>query len=82
MHVNGMNMIFSPSVQSLCYCRRFQVHLWNMKTREQTHRLVGHRNNVTKCAFSPDGILLATASYDSRVIIWNVQLGVAIRYFE
>ncbi|KAK7087798.1 WD repeat and SOCS box-containing protein 1-like isoform X1 [Littorina saxatilis] len=35
-------------------------------------RLEGHHHDVVNCDFSPDGALLATASYDSRIIIWDV----------
>lgn len=34
-------------------------------------KLEGHHNDVVSCEFSPDGALLATASYDTRVIVWD-----------
>ena len=63
------------------FCVR-QVHIWDVKTWSIQHRLTGHRNNVTACDFSPDGALLATASYDSRVIIWDTQSGAALFFLE
>jgi WD40 repeat protein len=36
-----------------------------------THVLNGHAEAVTDCAFSPDGVLLATASIDHTVAIWR-----------
>lgn len=38
-------------------------------------KLEGHHNDVVSCEFSPDGALLATASYDTRVILWDHQRG-------
>jgi WD40 repeat protein/cellulose biosynthesis protein BcsQ len=40
---------------------------------EKTPR--GHTGDVTSVAFSPDGLTLATASWDKTVKLWNVSLG-------
>lgn len=52
-----------------------QVLLWNMDRYTLIRRLEGHHNDVVSCEFSPDGALLATASYDTRVIVWDHQKG-------
>ena len=44
------------------------------------HRLKGHLNNVCSCDFSPDGALLATASYDTQVIIWDPHTGSKLKH--
>ena len=44
----------------------------------EPRRLDGHHHNVASCDFSKDGALLATASYDTRVIIWDTDTGDAI----
>lgn len=38
-------------------------------------KLDGHYNDVVACEFSPDGALLATASYDTRVYVWDPHIG-------
>lgn len=52
-----------------------QVLLWNMDKYKLIRKLEGHHNDVVSCEFSPDGALLATASYDTRVIVWDHQKG-------
>lgn len=40
---------------------------------------LGHLNDVVACQFSPDGGLLATASFDTRVYLWDPYTGIQIR---
>ncbi|CAG0915923.1 unnamed protein product [Notodromas monacha] len=61
-----------------------QIIIWNM---EQQHRSGssseaaclripgGHHNNIVRCQFTPDGALLATASHDTSVILWDSRSG-------
>jgi WD40 repeat protein len=52
------------------------VALWDLSSSEPivtTFR--GHRSNVPDIAFSPDGHLLASASWDTSIRIWNVSSG-------
>lgn len=44
-------------------------------------KLEGHHNDVVACEFSPDGALLATASYDTRVCVWDPYVGVVLMEF-
>ena len=41
--------------------------------------LTGHHHNVSACEFSPDGAILATSSYDTRVILWDPYTGQELR---
>jgi WD40 repeat protein len=55
-----------------------RVTTWGLnqgQTPTLTHTLTGHTNVVTAVKFSPDGLKIASASTDSRVIIWSVQTG-------
>uniref|UniRef100_A0A673JHQ3 WD repeat and SOCS box-containing protein 1 n=1 Tax=Sinocyclocheilus rhinocerous TaxID=307959 RepID=A0A673JHQ3_9TELE len=47
------------------------IFLWDMDKYTLIRKLEGHHNDVVSCEFSPDGALLATASYDTRVIMWD-----------
>ncbi|OJF10065.1 nSTAND1 domain-containing NTPase [Couchioplanes caeruleus] len=42
---------------------------------QQREALIGHTDNVWAVAFSPDGTLLATASYDRTIRLWNPATG-------
>ncbi|XP_021346346.1 WD repeat and SOCS box-containing protein 1-like [Mizuhopecten yessoensis] len=54
------------------------VALFDMSHENKFTQLKGHYNDVCSCDFSPDGALLATASYDTRVILWDPYTGDAI----
>lgn len=40
---------------------------------EKTRTLVGHKDTVTYCAFSPDEKYLATCSADNTVLVWKLK---------
>jgi hypothetical protein len=43
------------------------------------HTLTGHTDNVYSVAFSPDGHMLASASWDHTVKLWDVSTGSEVR---
>lgn len=49
--------------------------VWDVTDFNTYKKLIGHLNVVCSCDFSPDGALLATASFDTRVIIWDPYTG-------
>lgn len=58
------------------------VRLWNPATGAAVHVLLGHQVPVNAIAFSPDGRLLASASWDNTVRIWDTTTGVAVRTLQ
>ena len=48
------------------------VHLWDLTTGQKIAALAGHRAAVSQLAFSPDGCRLASGSYDTTALVWDV----------
>ncbi|BAY21184.1 WD-40 repeat protein [Calothrix sp. NIES-2100] len=51
------------------------VHLWDVSTGKEVLTLKGHQTAVWSVAFSPDGKLLASGSYDQTIKLWNFHKG-------
>ena len=60
----------------------FQVIVWDFKNYKVLRKLTEHRNHVSACEFSIDGAILATASYDTRVVLWDPYTGEVLSQFR
>lgn len=52
---------------------RAPIQLWEVATWEIIATLPGHPTDVQCLAFSPDNILLASASFDGTILLWDLK---------
>jgi len=52
---------------------KVSIRLWEVATGENIHTFWGHTSDVQDLAFSPDGELLASSSYDGTLLLWDVK---------
>ncbi|KAK9239150.1 WD40-repeat-containing domain protein [Lipomyces kononenkoae] len=50
----------------------FAIHLWSVQTGQLLDRLSGHEGPISCLSFADDGGVLASASWDKTVRIWNI----------
>lgn len=72
-----VKMIFSPDSKILVCTGIFELRsnnkmkLWDVETGEEIRALSGHTEHIQSLAFSHDGKILATGSFDGTVLLWD-----------
>jgi WD40 repeat protein len=51
------------------------AHTWDIHTGQKLQTFTGHQHTIIASAWSPDSLLIATASYDSTVRVWSAATG-------
>ena len=49
------------------------VQLWKVANGENIVTFEGHMNDITDLAFSPNSELLASASFDGTILLWDMK---------
>ena len=49
-----------------------EVRVWNVADGSLIHTFEGHSDAIYSLAISPDGTILATGSYDQKIILWDL----------
>lgn len=63
---------FSPDSRLLATSDQYSIHVWEAATGKRIRTLAGHQNEIADLAFSGNGRRLASASFDSTVLIWEL----------
>ena len=84
MIINQLSSIFSSHLSiSPQKNTNKQAIIWEMSEKYSVvHRLTGHHHDIVGCQFSPDGALLVTASFDSRVCVWDPYTGECLQELQ
>ena len=69
------NVQYSPDGSLLAVSGSIGVWLYDADTHEEIHLLTGHTAWVSCVAFSPDGQMLASGSWDRTIRLWNSHTG-------
>ena len=72
---NGTRLLAASGIAGL----RGEAILWDMQNGEQLQTFNGHTDAIYAAAISNDGKLVATGSYDRKIIIWDAASGEEIR---
>ena len=82
MVLRGESMTSAHCGDTIAIGLRRDVVFLDVITGIRTSVLCGHTNSIHSLAFSQDGTLLMSGSYDTTVRVWDVQTGRVIRTFN
>ena len=69
------DLAFSPDNTQLAVASSMGIWLYDAHTGQELDLLIGHTSAVTSVAFSPEGTLLASSSYDRTIKVWDLRTG-------
>ena len=52
---------------------KVSIRIWEIATGKNIHTFWGHTTDVQDLAFTPDGKLLASGSYDGTILLWDMK---------
>ncbi|KAJ1863412.1 U3 snoRNP protein [Coemansia sp. RSA 989] len=72
--VQFTSLAVDPSGEIVCAgCQdSFEIYMWSMQTGKLLDVLSGHEGPISGLAFRPDGLSLASCSWDMTVRLWDV----------
>lgn len=53
----------------------YRIKIWDVKTGEEARVLAGHSQSIRSIAFSPNGKILVSGSWDGTIKLWNPTTG-------
>ncbi len=73
--LGALPLKWHPDGQTIAIPVGRMVEVWSIVDKQHLHTLRGHIRDVSMIAWSPDGLSLATASYDQTVKVWDISTG-------
>ena len=55
-----------------------RLKIWDVTSGKEVHTLTGHADSIRSVAFSPNGKVLASVSWDRTLRLWNPKTGVEL----
>ena len=68
-------LAYSPDGTRIAVGSRVGIWLYDAHTGTEVALLEGHTEGITSVLFSPDGLTLASGSYDETIRLWDVSSG-------
>lgn len=67
-------LAIDPSSEVVCAASHdsFNIYLWSVQTGALLDELSGHEGPISSLAFTPDGRMLVSGSWDKTIRTWNV----------
>ena len=53
--------------------QKMAIRIWEVATGEKIHTFWGHNSDVQSLAFSPNGTMLASGSFEGSILIWDLK---------
>ena len=81
--VNDYNYWLSPNNKRIAWIVDNDIRYWlEHKTVYLHEELMGHNDRINSISYSPDGIYVASASYDATIKLWDVHKMEAVKTYE
>jgi WD40 repeat protein len=70
--INTDAAVFSPDGKLIATAIGTNLFLFDAFTGKKLHEWQGHRRMIRSLAFSPDGRMLASGSWDTSILVWDL----------
>ena len=74
--------VFTPDGKNIAVIAQQSIKVYSTEKQELGRILRGHKERIVSMTFSPDGKLIASASEDNTVKVWNWETGQALYSLE